>query len=222
MHRASILLTGLLTIAGASLAQNYPRRADRIVSDVIPAGVRIPVRLDQTIDVRIPSDGRIFTGSVAEDVLSPSGTVMIPRGAKAELIVQNLGEREGTIDLESVEFSGKRYMVDTEKYELSRRSGLGENSRTAKYVGGGALFGTLLGAIAGGGKGAAIGAAAGAAAGAGTQVLTKGDAVRVPAESVLTFRLDVPLRMAVDPYLQDRGYDRDGYHYHDNYYRRDR
>src|SRR5687768_8373697 len=109
MHRASILLTGLLAIAGASFAQNA-RRADRIATDVIPAGVRIPVRLDQTIDVRIPSDGRVFTGSVTEDVLSQSGTVMIPRGARAELIVQNLGEREGTIDLESVEFGGKRYM----------------------------------------------------------------------------------------------------------------
>ena len=53
----------------------------------------------------------------------------------------------------------------------------------------------LFGAIAGGGKGAAIGAGAGAGAGALTQVLTKGKAIRVPAESVLTFKLDKPLRI---------------------------
>jgi outer membrane lipoprotein SlyB len=62
-------------------------------------------------------------------------------------------------------------------------------------VGGGAALGTLLGAIAGGGKGAAIGAVAGAAAGTGVQVLTKGEEIRVPAETVLNFRLDEPLQL---------------------------
>lgn len=80
------------------------------------------------------------------------------------------------------------------------------------------MFGTLLGALAGGGKGAAIGAVAGGAAGAGAQTVTRGQAVRVPAETVLTFRLDEPLRIAVDPYTQDRGYDENVYHYHNNYY----
>jgi hypothetical protein len=47
--------------------------------------------------------------------------------------------------------------------------------------------------MAGGGKGAAIGAAIGAAGGAGTQVLTRGKQINVPAESVLTFKLDQPI-----------------------------
>jgi hypothetical protein len=203
--------------------QNADRRStDRKYSDVIPAGAEIPIRTDQTIDVRIPSDGRIFRGVVTEDVFGRAGSLTIPRGARAELLVQNTGRNEGTVDLESIEFDGRRYMVQAEKYELSRRSGVGENSRTAKYVGGGAVFGTIIGAIAGGGKGAAIGALAGGAAGAGTQTLTRGGEVRIPAESVITFRLDEPLRMSVDPYLRDNGFDRDGAHYHDDYYRRGR
>lgn len=76
-----------------------------------------------------------------------------------------------------------------------RRPGPGANRRTAKWVGGGAALGTLIGAIAGGGKGAAIGAAVGAAGGATTQVLTKGSEVKVPAETMLTFQLDQPLRL---------------------------
>jgi outer membrane lipoprotein SlyB len=56
-------------------------------------------------------------------------------------------------------------------------------------------LGAIIGAIAGGGKGAAIGAGAGAGAGALTQVVTKGGAIKVPAESVLTFQLDRPLRV---------------------------
>jgi hypothetical protein len=63
-------------------------------------------------------------------------------------------------------------------------------------VGGAAAIGTLIGAIAGGGDGAAIGAAVGAAGGAAAQVLTRGDQVRIPAESVLTFRLDQGWRLS--------------------------
>jgi hypothetical protein len=89
------------------------------------------------------------------------------------------------------------------------KDGVGVNKRTGTFVGGGALFGTLLGAVAGGGKGAAIGALAGGAAGAAGQLATRGKRVRVPAESVLTFQLQRPLTLAVDP-----GYMRDGHHYH--------
>jgi outer membrane lipoprotein SlyB len=67
------------------------------------------------------------------------------------------------------------------------------NKRTAEMVGGGAALGTIIGAVAGGGKGAAIGAIAGTAGGAGAQVLLKGKQVRVPAETILKFKLDQPL-----------------------------
>jgi hypothetical protein len=222
MKRTVVVLTATFAFVASAAAQQDRRDRDGTFVDIIPAGTRIPVRLDQTIDIRVPSDGRVFTGSVEEDVIGSAGGAIIPRGAKTELIVQNIGSREATVDLESITFNGRRYMVEADRYNLSRKVGVGTNERTAKYVGGGAIFGTLLGAIAGGGKGAAIGALAGGAAGAGAQTVTRGEAVRVSAESILTFRLDEPLRVAVRPYDQDAGYDRDGYHYHDNYYRRDR
>jgi hypothetical protein len=223
MQRVAILAAACLAAAVGGSAQNSRDRVVRnTYRDTIPAGVKIPIRLDQSIDVRVPSDGRIFTGQVAEDVMSPESSVVIPRGARAELIVQNLPGDEGTVDLDSISFDGRRYMVNAEKYDVSRRSGVGTNKRTAKYVGGGAVFGTLLGALAGGGKGAAIGALAGGAAGAGAQTVTRGHDVRIPAETVLDFRLDEPLQLAVDSYTTDRGYDENGYHYHNGYYRKDR
>lgn len=88
------------------------------------------------------------------------------------------------------------------------------------YVGGGAVLGTIIGAIAGGCKGAAIGALAGGAAGAGTEVATKGHTIRIPAESILSFRLDQPYRLGTGRWANDNGYDRDGSHSHDNYYHR--
>ena len=60
---------------------------------------------------------------------------------------------------------------------------------------GGAAVGAIIGAIAGGGKGAAIGAGSGAGAGALTQILTKGGAIKVPVETIMTSKLDAPLRV---------------------------
>jgi uncharacterized protein YcfJ len=99
------------------------------------------------------------------------------------------------LDLDSIRVNGRRYVVNTTDLETKDREGIGKNKRTGEMVGGGAVLGTLLGAIAGGGKGAAIGAIAGAAAGGGVQVLTRGREIRVPAETVLNFRLEQPLHL---------------------------
>ncbi len=102
---------------------------------------------------------------------------------------------ELVLDLQSIKIGDQRYLVSTADVSRGNDTGLGKNRRTATMVGGGALLGSVLGAIAGGGRGAAIGAIAGAAAGAGAQVLTRGKQVKVPAESVLTFKLDQPVKL---------------------------
>jgi hypothetical protein len=78
---------------------------------------------------------------------------------------------------------------------VNRNTGIGANKRTAETVGGGAALGTLIGAAAGGGKGAVLGGLAGAAAGALVQVLTQSKEVKIPAETVLAFQLDEPIRL---------------------------
>ena len=50
-----------------------------------------------------------------------------------------------------------------------------------------------MGGIFGGGKGAGVGALAGAGGGFITQVFTRGKEVRVPAESLMKFRLEKTL-----------------------------
>jgi hypothetical protein len=158
---------------------------------------------------------------VADDVTGENGTVLIPKGANAELLVATGDRNDLSVDLESITVRGHRYMVAAEAYDRARHTGIGANKRTGEYVGGGALLGTIIGAIAGGGKGAAIGAMAGSGAGAGGEILTRGKAVRVPAETVLSFRLEQPLEIGRGVYSRDNGYDRDGAHYHDDYYHRD-
>src|SRR5271157_4454218 len=68
-------------------------------------------------------------------------------------------------------------------------SGKSRGASTAKRTVGGAAVGSIIGAIAGGGKGAAIGAGAGGALGAGSEIITKGDQVKVPSETLLDFTL---------------------------------
>lgn len=175
----------------------------------IPSGTKIEVRTTDTIDASNASDGRVYTGTVARAVTDTNGNVVIPQGSNAELMVRQVGSNEMSVDLDSVSVNGRRYSVQASSSNRTERAGVGKNKRTGEFVGGGALLGTILGAVAGGGKGAAIGALAGGAAGAGTQTLTRGKAVHIPSESVLTFQLQQPLNVNADT-----GYTRNGRHYH--------
>jgi hypothetical protein len=182
--------------------------------DTVRSGTEITVRTNGRIEAKNSNQGRIYTGVVDRDVRDGSGNVVIPRGSDAELIIRST-DRELQLDLESVNVNGRRYVVSTSDEVISQRGnekdGVGANQRTAKYAGGGAVIGSIIGAIAGGGKGATIGALAGGGAGAVGQTVTRGRNVNVPAESLLTFRLDQSLRVGGP----DRGRDRNGAHYHD-------
>ena len=183
--------------------------------DPIPAGTSIQIRTTEPIDTQ-SIDGRIYTGIVENDVRDVQGRLAIPRGATAELVVRRASDDEIVLDLDSITINGRRYGVDATRNRVGtsgvdiRDSGIGANRETARNVGGGALLGALLGAAIGGGDGAAAGAVAGAAVGAGAQILTRGRRVTVPAETLLSYRLQDDLYLDV----RDSGYDRDGFHYH--------
>jgi len=169
-------------------------RMERVV---VPAGTEVAVRTNERIDSRDVVEGQTFSAQIEEDIRDTDGSVVIPRGSDVRLVTRRV-ESNGdiTLDVDSITVAGRRYRVSTANEELqNRREGIGGNERTGKFVGGGAVLGAIIGAIAGGGKGAAIGAATGAGAGAATQIITRGKEVHVPAESVIRFRLDSPLRL---------------------------
>ena len=180
-------------------------------AETIAAGTVVTVRTDTDIDTRDTGNGRVYSGVVNKDVYGSDDRIAIPRGSDVELMVRDAGKHSLALDLDAILIKGRRYSVTT--YDVTKhgedKDGVGANGRTAKYVGGTALFGTILGAVAGGGKGAGIGALAGGAAGAIGQTVTRGSKVHVPAETVLTFQLEQPLRLA-----PDNGYMQNGHHYH--------
>jgi hypothetical protein len=164
---------------------------------VLPVGTKVPVRTEETIDSANAVEGQTFAAEITDDVVDANGDVVVPRGANAQIVIRSAskgGRFKGTsdlvLDLQSISVGGKEYLVSTTDLQQKGKQGFGANKRTGEFTGGGAALGAIIGAIAGGGKGAAIGAGAGAGAGAVTQIATKGGAIKVPAETVLTFQLD--------------------------------
>jgi hypothetical protein len=181
----------------------HPTRAEiHTKTYEIPAGTQVSVRSEDTIDSATAAEGQTYAAEITDDVLDANGDVVVPHGANAQIVIRSAskgGRFRGTsdlvLDLQSITVEGQQYLVSTTDLRESGKQGLGANKRTAEYTGGAAALGAIIGAIAGGGKGAAIGVGAGAGGGALTQILTKGSAIRVPAETVLTFQLSQPVQI---------------------------
>lgn len=165
----------------------------------IPAGTTLEVRTNESIQSKDSAEGRTYQAEIAMDVIGAGGEMLIPRGTPAELVVLEMRDKSGVrgasmqLGLQSLTVNGTRYLVVSK--EVEQTGGLGRNRRTAEMVGGGAALGTLIGAAAGGGKGAVIGGLVGAAAAAAAQILTQGNEVRIPSETVLRFRLEETMRL---------------------------
>ncbi len=195
------------SLAGCSVSNNQaglrvpppPVQVNTSEPGVIPAGSTLVIRTNQDISAR--QAGGVYAAEVAGNVEDQSGRILVPRGSAAELVVLQasgggaVGSPSLALGVRSINVNGRQYAISTSGTAQTGDRGLGANRRTAGMVGGGALLGTLIGAVAGGGRGAVAGALAGAAAGAAAQVLTRGDEVRVPAETLLTFRLEQPWRL---------------------------
>ncbi len=164
----------------------------------IPANTPIVVRMIDDVDSQRDRTGQTYRANVDEPI-SVNGEILVPRGA--DVVVKLVDDKQSgriegktilTLDVMSIQVNGR--MVDVSTEDVSRASG-SRGAQSAKVVGGVAALGAVIGAIAGGGRGAAIGAVSGAGAGGAVQVLTKGQRVRIPSETRLSFTLDQPVRL---------------------------
>jgi hypothetical protein len=161
-----------------------------------PAGTELVVRTVETIDSRNVAADQAFSAIVEQEITNSAGRVIVPKGSSAQLMIRQMssggatGSPEMALDIQSITVAGRKYLVSTADLARAGDTGIGKNKRTAEAIGGGAALGGIIGGIAGGGKGAAIGVVVGAAGGAGAQVLTRGQDVRVPVDTVLKFTLD--------------------------------
>jgi hypothetical protein len=175
------------------------RREERKDGAELPAGTPLVVRMIDSVDSERDAIGKTFRASMDEPVVDRNGNPLIPRGADVLVKLiddQQSGKIQGrtilTLDLMSVTINGR--IVDINTQSITEKSA-SRGERSTKVIGGTAVLGAIIGAVAGGGKGAAIGAGAGGAAGTAAEIATKGQRVRIPSETRLTFALQQPVRL---------------------------
>src|SRR5215472_675486 len=178
--------------------------------NTIPNGATFMVRLKDNLDSNKVNPGKKFTAELAEDLLAPDGSVLVPRGKKLHghiteadrgtlhtRMMMNFYEietRHGWVPLIASVNSvpGQQGVAKvSEEGEIERTS---NTRREVEAAGIGAAVGATSGAVFGGGKGAAIGAGAGAAMGALGGMLTGRD-VRLNKGDPIELRLERDLRV---------------------------
>ncbi|MBZ5695304.1 MAG: hypothetical protein LAN36_08070 [Acidobacteriia bacterium] len=159
----------------------------------IPAGSSLLVRMIDSMDSSENKIGDKFHASL-ESALIVGNTMVAPKGAdvygklaQAKEAGKISGSAQLTLELTGIRINGNIVPVDSTTYDVA---GKGRGTQSAERIGGGAVVGTIIGAIAGGGKGAVIGGAVGAGAGTAVQVMTHGEQVRIPSETLLEFKLE--------------------------------
>lgn len=172
------------------------------ITVTIPEGSVLTVRSIDAIDSSVNRTGQTFKASLDAPIIVDD-KVVAPRDLNVTLKLVNAstaghmsGRSELTVSLESFTYQGKNYLVASSDVQ---EKGGSRGKRSAAVIGGGAVLGAIIGGIAGGGKGAAIGAAAGGGGGAAVQALTKGEQVKIPAETKLEFTLHAPIDVTYFP-----------------------
>lgn len=163
-----------------------------VASIVIPQGTGLTVRMIDAVDSQKAQLGDQFRASI-EDPVIINGQTVIPRGADVTVrLVEDkqsgkiTGKTVLTLAITNVSINGR--LVDVTTGDVQQASG-SRGARSAKVIGGATALGAIIGAAAGGGRGAAIGAGSGAAIGTGAEMATKGQRVKIPSETRLTFTL---------------------------------
>jgi hypothetical protein len=161
------------------------------------AGTLIPVRLVDGLSTSSSHTGDRFT-AILDSNLVANGVVVAYRGAtlhgvvtKAEHARRLTGRSELQIALTDIVINGAAQQISTSGFQ---QKGSSEGANTAKKTAAGAGLGAAIGAIGGNaGRGAAIGAVSGL----GVSMIKKGEAITLPAQTLLEFSLAQPTILPV-------------------------
>jgi len=137
---------------------------------LIPAGAGLSVRTESDINPQNATDRHTWPAVIAQDVMDERGKVAIPRGTPAMLAVRCIGQPST--------LNPGRYVLDLDSVQIGgRRYVTNTEDVPAGYEG---ALGTLLTAHAGNGA---------------VQALVSGHDIRVPSNTLLSFRLQVPMHL---------------------------
>jgi hypothetical protein len=189
----AMVLSGMMAgFTGTATARPEPAPMPQQKMITVPAGTTILVRMLDTVDSSKNPPGSRFTATL-ETNLVVNGKVIVPKGntvygrlAESKQAGRATGSSELQLELTDIVVHGTAYPLLTSDYQVK---GSSSGKRSAKRVLGGAGLGAIIGGIAGN---AGMGAAIGVTAGVVGSVAQKGQAVNVPSETLLEFRLQQP------------------------------
>jgi hypothetical protein len=189
----AMVLSGMMAgFTGTATARPAPAPMPQQKMITVPAGTTILVRMLDTVDSSKNPPGSRFTATletnlvVNSKVIVPKGNTVYGRLAESKQAGRATGSSELQLELSDIVVHGTAYPLLTSDYQVK---GSSSGKRSAKRVLGGAGLGAIIGGIAGN---AGMGAAIGATAGVVGSVAQKGQAVNVPSETLLEFRLQQP------------------------------
>jgi hypothetical protein len=184
------------------LSYTLPARGNFIVPD----GVRLSARLNQSLSTRYTREGSRFTLNVIEPG-QYRGAVIEGVVARSDRSGRVSGRADMTLDFERIRTrDGRTYnfagtidnvsLPNGESVRVDREGNVEEDdsqtSRTLTRSAVGGAIGALIGAIASGGKGAASAAAVGAGAGAGSVFIEGRDDLELQSGAQIAIRASAP------------------------------
>ena len=168
----------------------------------LPIGTEIHAALDDSINSRTDTVGRVVTAVVMENVTGSDGKTLIPAGAPVRFTVTRLSAAKSksaqgrlALQVDDIAIGGQLQRVSADVRPIPHElRGRGVGTSEAAKVGVGAAGGAVLGRVLGGNtKGAVIGGVVGAAGGAVVASQTASRDVVVKARTPVTFVLTEPL-----------------------------
>jgi len=168
----------------------------------LPIGTEIHAALDDSINSRTDTVGRVVTAVVMENVTGSDGKTLIPAGAPVRFTVTRLSAAKSksaqgrlALQVDDIGIGGQLQRVSADVRPIPHElRGRGVGTSEAAKVGVGAAGGAVLGRVIGGNnKGAVIGGVVGAAGGAVVASQTASRDVVVKARTPVTFVLTEPL-----------------------------
>lgn len=167
----------------------------------VPQGTPILIRMIDSVDSSVNKPGDMFHASLEDDL--KIGDVVVARkdaDVYGKLVqVKSAGRATGKSEL-ALELTGIRTVKGSIQPVVSgeyEEAGKSRTKQTVKHSIIGAAIGAAIGGIAGGGGGAAKGAGIGGAVGAGATMITHGEQIKIPSETLLRFQLAQPFMITV-------------------------
>jgi hypothetical protein len=154
---------------------------------VVPTGTRIMVRTLETINSKSSSTGKKFTARLEADLVA-NGITIAQRGATVYGVITDANQSGRLAGKSSLTFTFTDIMIDNQLHAIKTSAAQAVTEGTGKSTVGRTARLAAIGGLANGSKGAKDGAKVGA----GISLLTGGNSVNIPSNTLLEFNLTAP------------------------------